>query len=112
MTFQRQRRDLTGAPFSATLSAASSLLSFVTLSLLLSLLLSTSPTPTNFVECQFIDPPRDEGSLAGDVQNWASLIQNYILQLASDGIKREYTQVGYNGLNSFDYLQVTSNANS
>ncbi|GFO18775.1 voltage-dependent calcium channel subunit alpha-2/delta-2-like [Plakobranchus ocellatus] len=32
------------------------------------------------------------GTLAGDVQNWAMLIQNYILQLASDGIKRDLTQ--------------------
>ncbi|KAK2171034.1 hypothetical protein NP493_1112g00000 [Ridgeia piscesae] len=34
----------------------------------------------------------EDGTLAGDVQNWAMLIQNYILQLASEGIKREYTQ--------------------
>ncbi|XP_074641618.1 voltage-dependent calcium channel subunit alpha-2/delta-2-like [Tubulanus polymorphus] len=34
----------------------------------------------------------EDGNLSGDVQNWAVLIQNYILQLASDGIKREYTQ--------------------
>ncbi|KAK2155924.1 hypothetical protein LSH36_227g06072 [Paralvinella palmiformis] len=32
------------------------------------------------------------GTLSGDVQNWAILLQNYILQLASEGIKREYTQ--------------------
>ncbi|GFR88739.1 voltage-dependent calcium channel subunit alpha-2/delta-2-like, partial [Elysia marginata] len=32
------------------------------------------------------------GTLAGDVQNWAMLIENYILQLASDGIKRDLTQ--------------------
>ncbi|CAD5114296.1 DgyrCDS3438 [Dimorphilus gyrociliatus] len=32
------------------------------------------------------------GSLAGDVQNWATLIQNYILQLAEEGIRRKYTQ--------------------
>nr|KAI8754030.1 voltage-dependent calcium channel subunit alpha-2/delta-3-like [Biomphalaria glabrata] len=32
------------------------------------------------------------GSLAGDVQNWAMLIQNYLLQLANDGIKRDMTQ--------------------
>ncbi|KAJ8305297.1 hypothetical protein KUTeg_015842 [Tegillarca granosa] len=32
------------------------------------------------------------GTLEGDVQNWAILIQNYILQLASDGIKRDYSQ--------------------
>ncbi|XP_013386854.1 voltage-dependent calcium channel subunit alpha-2/delta-2 [Lingula anatina] len=30
--------------------------------------------------------------ISGDVQNWATLIQNYILQLASDGIKRDVTQ--------------------
>ncbi|CAI9736897.1 Hypothetical predicted protein [Octopus vulgaris] len=34
----------------------------------------------------------DIGTLAGDVQNWAILIQNYILQLASDGIKKDYSQ--------------------
>ncbi|ESO88121.1 hypothetical protein LOTGIDRAFT_165858 [Lottia gigantea] len=34
----------------------------------------------------------DIGTLAGDVQNWAMLIQNYILQLAGDGIKRDLTQ--------------------
>ncbi|XP_005108179.1 voltage-dependent calcium channel subunit alpha-2/delta-2 [Aplysia californica] len=32
------------------------------------------------------------GTLAGDVQNWAMLIQNYIIQLANDGIKRDFTQ--------------------
>lgn len=32
------------------------------------------------------------GTLAGDVQNWAILIQNYILQLASDGIKKDHSQ--------------------
>ncbi|XP_059149465.1 voltage-dependent calcium channel subunit alpha-2/delta-2-like [Physella acuta] len=32
------------------------------------------------------------GTLAGDVQNWAMLIQNYILQLANDGIMRDSTQ--------------------
>ena len=57
--------------------------------------LSSPPAPSTSVFGQYIEPPRDEGSLAGDVQNWASLIQNYILQLASDGIKREYTQVGW-----------------
>ncbi|XP_069125986.1 LOW QUALITY PROTEIN: voltage-dependent calcium channel subunit alpha-2/delta-2-like [Argopecten irradians] len=35
---------------------------------------------------------RDMGTLEGDVQNWAMLIQNYILQLASDGIKRDFSQ--------------------
>ncbi|XP_067678444.1 voltage-dependent calcium channel subunit alpha-2/delta-2-like [Haliotis asinina] len=34
----------------------------------------------------------DIGTLAGDIQNWAMLIQNYILQLAGDGIKRDVTQ--------------------
>ncbi|XP_070196192.1 voltage-dependent calcium channel subunit alpha-2/delta-2-like [Littorina saxatilis] len=34
----------------------------------------------------------DIGTLAGDVQNWAMLIQNYILQLASDGINKHITQ--------------------
>lgn len=32
------------------------------------------------------------GSLEGDVLNWAVLIQNYILQLASDGIKKDFSQ--------------------
>ncbi|CAH1773823.1 unnamed protein product [Owenia fusiformis] len=45
-----------------------------------------------YVQGYHQETPRDEGSLAGDVQNWAVLIQNYILQLASDGIKREVTQ--------------------
>ncbi|XP_041357381.1 VWFA and cache domain-containing protein 1-like [Gigantopelta aegis] len=34
----------------------------------------------------------DIGTLSGDVQNWAMLIQNYILQLANDGIRRHDTQ--------------------
>lgn len=34
----------------------------------------------------------DMGTLAGDVQNWAMLIQNYILQLANEGINRGFTQ--------------------
>ncbi|KAL8570692.1 hypothetical protein ACOMHN_039127 [Nucella lapillus] len=34
----------------------------------------------------------DIGTLAGDVQNWAMLIQNYILQLANDGINKHITQ--------------------
>ncbi|KAK3089549.1 hypothetical protein FSP39_004513 [Pinctada imbricata] len=40
----------------------------------------------------FPDDGRDIGTLEGDVQNWAMLIQNYILQLASDGINRHYSQ--------------------
>ncbi|XP_052254694.1 voltage-dependent calcium channel subunit alpha-2/delta-2-like isoform X2 [Dreissena polymorpha] len=32
------------------------------------------------------------GTLEGDVQNWAVLIENYILQLAYDGINQHYTQ--------------------
>lgn len=39
------------------------------------------------------------GTLAGDVQNWAILIQNYILQLASEGIKREFTQSLFDSAN-------------
>ncbi|CAF4009226.1 unnamed protein product, partial [Rotaria magnacalcarata] len=31
-------------------------------------------------------------TLTGDVQNWALLIQNYILKLASDSMHREKTQ--------------------
>ena len=37
-------------------------------------------------ECSF------ESTLTGDVQNWALLIQNYILKLASDSMHRETTQ--------------------
>ncbi|XP_063400495.1 voltage-dependent calcium channel subunit alpha-2/delta-2-like [Mytilus trossulus] len=36
----------------------------------------------------------DMGRLEGDVQNWAQLIENYILQLANDGICRDFSQ-GY-----------------
>ena len=32
------------------------------------------------------------GHLTGDVQNWAAIIQNYILQLANDDINRQLTQ--------------------
>ncbi|XP_050400585.1 voltage-dependent calcium channel subunit alpha-2/delta-2 [Patella vulgata] len=45
-----------------------------------------------FVGCYPGEEKHDIGTLAGDVQNWAMLIQNYILQLASDGIKRDLTQ--------------------
>ncbi|BFY99384.1 hypothetical protein BsWGS_02424 [Bradybaena similaris] len=48
------------------------------------------------------------GSLAGDVQNWAMLIQNYILQLASDGIKRDFTQ---SYLDKAEYKDETKNGN-
>lgn len=34
----------------------------------------------------------ESGLLTGDVVNWAVMIQNYISQLASDGIKRDITQ--------------------
>ncbi|XP_067936801.1 voltage-dependent calcium channel subunit alpha-2/delta-1-like [Watersipora subatra] len=37
-------------------------------------------------------PESVTGSLTGDVQNWAIMIQNYISQLASDGIMRDKTQ--------------------
>jgi hypothetical protein len=32
------------------------------------------------------------GKLTGDVQNWAAILQNYIIQLASDHINRDLTQ--------------------
>jgi DNA phosphorothioation-dependent restriction protein DptG len=34
----------------------------------------------------------EHGRLTGDVQNWASIIQNYIIQSASDLINRDLTQ--------------------
>ncbi|OWA52215.1 putative Voltage-dependent calcium channel subunit alpha-2/delta-2 [Hypsibius exemplaris] len=34
----------------------------------------------------------NKGTLSGDVQNWATLIQNYILELANLGIGRDVTQ--------------------
>ena len=32
----------------------------------------------------------DIGTLAGDVQNWAMLIQNYILQVTYQGLPRQF----------------------
>ncbi|XP_060584904.1 voltage-dependent calcium channel subunit alpha-2/delta-3-like [Ruditapes philippinarum] len=46
------------------------------------------------------------GTLEGDVQNWAVLIENYILQLAYEGINQHYTQ-GY--LDQAKYLSDTKN---
>ncbi|XP_033124937.1 voltage-dependent calcium channel subunit alpha-2/delta-1-like [Anneissia japonica] len=37
----------------------------------------------------------EDGRLAGDVQNWAILIQNYILQVTSDGLQTQWTQKFY-----------------
>ena len=34
----------------------------------------------------------DYGKLTGDVQNWAAIIQNYIIQSANDLINRDLTQ--------------------
>ena len=34
----------------------------------------------------------EAGKLPGDVQNWAAIIQNYIIQLANDNINRDLTQ--------------------
>ncbi|KAL4236040.1 hypothetical protein ACF0H5_004426 [Mactra antiquata] len=48
----------------------------------------------------------DVGSLEGDVQNWAVLIENYILQLAYDGINQHHTQ-GY--LDQASYMSDTKN---
>ncbi|XP_071807181.1 voltage-dependent calcium channel subunit alpha-2/delta-3-like [Asterias amurensis] len=49
----------------------------------------------------------DGGRLTGHVQNWATLIQNYILQLCSDGLKTEYTQSFYD---KADYILQKKNA--
>ncbi|XP_038057398.1 voltage-dependent calcium channel subunit alpha-2/delta-3-like [Patiria miniata] len=49
------------------------------------------------------------GRLVGHVQNWATLIQNYILQLASDGLKTEYTQSYYDNA---DYIYQKKNASN
>ncbi|PVD23318.1 hypothetical protein C0Q70_16586 [Pomacea canaliculata] len=46
----------------------------------------------HFSSCYRGEEKHDIGTLAGDVQNWAMLIQNYIMQLASDGINRHITQ--------------------
>ncbi|XP_002735490.2 VWFA and cache domain-containing protein 1-like [Saccoglossus kowalevskii] len=40
-----------------------------------------------------------EGKLAADVQNWALVIQNYILELASDGLKTSHMQSFYDKAN-------------
>ncbi|XP_071499643.1 voltage-dependent calcium channel subunit alpha-2/delta-3-like [Diadema antillarum] len=34
----------------------------------------------------------EDGRLAGHVQNWATLVQNYIVQLTSDGLQSHHTQ--------------------
>ncbi|GAU99492.1 hypothetical protein RvY_10486 [Ramazzottius varieornatus] len=40
-----------------------------------------------------------KGTLSGDVQNWATLIQNYILELANHGIGRDKTQALFDSAN-------------
>ncbi|XP_070555607.1 voltage-dependent calcium channel subunit alpha-2/delta-2-like [Ptychodera flava] len=45
------------------------------------------------------DCPDRKECLAGNVQNWATLIQNYILQLASDGLKTSHMQSFYDQAN-------------
>ncbi|XP_055337095.1 voltage-dependent calcium channel subunit alpha-2/delta-3-like [Paramacrobiotus metropolitanus] len=40
-----------------------------------------------------------KGTLSGDVQNWATLIQNYILELANLGIGRDKTQALFDSAN-------------
>ena len=39
-----------------------------------------------------------DGTLYGDVYNWADMIQNYIQQLADEGIRKDYTQVSRAGI--------------
>ncbi|XP_064625749.1 voltage-dependent calcium channel subunit alpha-2/delta-2-like isoform X2 [Lineus longissimus] len=58
---------------------------------LLIFLLAIFCVQLTFSSSNYRKDPQD-GTLLGDVQNWAALIQNYILQLANDGIRREYTQ--------------------
>ncbi|CAH1252963.1 CACNA2D2 [Branchiostoma lanceolatum] len=38
---------------------------------------------------------RDEGTITGDVQNWATMIENYFIQLATDGLKTSHIQKFY-----------------
>lgn len=44
------------------------------------------------------DKAKADGTLYGDVYNWADMIQNYIQQLADEGIRKDYTQVSTTGL--------------
>ncbi|XP_052774120.1 voltage-dependent calcium channel subunit alpha-2/delta-3-like isoform X2 [Mya arenaria] len=61
----------------------------------------------NFGDGKFPGEEKYEvGTLEGDVQNWAVLIENYILQLAYEGINQHYTQ-GY--LDSAMYQPHTKN---
>jgi hypothetical protein len=51
------------------------------------------PFDISFIEDDLTRIRNNEyGTLTGDVQNWATIIQNYILQLASDQMNRELTQ--------------------
>ncbi|ELU06451.1 hypothetical protein CAPTEDRAFT_215114 [Capitella teleta] len=68
-------------------------ISGMTAQLLLFLLL------VNVSHAYYMADKPDIGTLTGDVQNWAMLIQNYILQLASEGIKRDFTQTLFDAAN-------------
>ncbi|KAJ8032799.1 Voltage-dependent calcium channel subunit alpha-2/delta-2 [Holothuria leucospilota] len=62
------------------------------------LLLSGSTANANWNQNHVSYTISNEGEgprLTGHVQNWATLVQNYILQLASDGLKTEHTQSFY-----------------
>ena len=48
--------------------------------------------PLAFAQLYRTTPEEDGATLTGDVMNWAQMLENYILQLANDGIKRDYSQ--------------------